>query len=252
MTSSIAPDLISQLRRATRVVALTGAGISAESGVPTFRDAQSGLWAQYDPQELATAAAFRRNPSLVWDWYEWRRSLIAQAAPNAGHEALVAMEQKVPHFTLVTQNVDGLHRQAGSRNVLELHGNIVRNKCFSEETVVAAGDEVPGDDAGPPLCPHCGDRLRPDVVWFGEALPENELKEAIRAVEECQVLLCIGTSGLVHPAASLPLLAAERGALTVEINPQVTALSQWMDYVLRGPAGEILPALLEATWPDEE
>lgn len=251
MPAHIPPELITYLRRATHVVALTGAGISAESGVPTFRDAQSGLWAQYDPQELATAAAFRRNPALVWDWYEWRRSLVAQAAPNPGHRALAEMEQKVPHFTLVTQNVDGLHRQAGSRNLLELHGNIMRNKCFSEETVIAAGDEEPGDGAGPPRCPHCGDYLRPDVVWFGEALPEGELSAAMRAVEECQMLLCIGTSGLVHPAASLPLLAAERGALTVEINPQVTALSQWMDYVLRGPAGEVLPALLKATWTSE-
>ncbi len=166
----IPTELIEALRKAARVTALTGAGISAESGVPTFRDAQTGLWAKYRPEELATTEAFRRNPRLVWDWYTWRRERVAQAHPNPGHLALAEMEKRVPQFTLVTQNVDGLHRRAGSRNVIELHGNIMRTKCFHEDIMVEAWADT-GET--PPSCPHCGGPLRPDVVWFGEALPAD-------------------------------------------------------------------------------
>jgi len=241
----IPEDLIATLRRAQQVAVLTGAGVSAESGVPTFREAQTGLWARYDPQELATPQAFLRNPKLVWEWYAWRRELVASAEPNPAHVALVEMERRVPTFTLITQNIDNLHHEAGSRNVVELHGNIRRNKCFEEGRVVE--DWQPTGDA-PPRCPECGSLIRPDVVWFGEALPGNALAAAIAATRTCDVFFSIGTSALVHPAAALPLEAAENGATTVEVNPEKTPVSVWMDVTLPGPAGELLPALVSAVW----
>ena len=247
--TSIPAELIARLRQARRVAVLTGAGISAESGVPTFRQAQTGLWARYDPQQLATPQAFRRQPQLVWDWYAWRRGLVAGVEPNPGHFALAELERRVPQFTLITQNVDSLHQRAGSRAVLELHGNIARTTCSREGRVVEAWPE---SDERPPRCPHCGAFLRPDVVWFGEALPADTLEAAIAATQAAEVFLTIGTSGLVHPAASLPLLAAEHGAVTVEVNPEETPLSEEMTYCLRGPSGVLLPALVAAVWPDKE
>lgn len=242
------PDvLVARLRGAGRVAVLTGAGVSAESGVPTFRQAQTGLWAQYDPQALATPQAFRRQPQLVWDWYAWRRELVASAAPNPGHYALVEMERHVPQFTLITQNVDSLHQRAGSQAIIELHGNLLRTKCSREDRVVESWPET--NDV-PPRCPLCGAFLRPDVVWFGEALPAGGLALAADAAQHAQVFLTVGTSGIVHPAASLPLLAHDAGAMTVEVNPDDTPLSEWMTYRLRGAAGEILPALVAAVWPD--
>jgi len=238
-------DLITRLRGAQRVAVLTGAGISAESGVPTFREAQTGLWAQYDPQELATPTAFRRNPRLVWEWYAWRRELVAQAQPNPGHLALVAMEQWVPQLTLITQNVDGLHGRAGSQRVIELHGNIMRTKCFADGRSITTWP--PTDDV-PPRCPHCGDYLRPDVVWFGESLPYDALATAVAAARACDVFLSIGTSAVVQPAASLPLEALQTGATIVEINPQPTPLSRYATFVLAGLAGEILPQLVETVF----
>ncbi|HOU39739.1 MAG TPA: NAD-dependent deacylase [Promineifilum sp.] len=245
--ATLPPALLDSLRRAGRVVVLTGAGISAESGVPTFRQAQTGLWAQYDPQELATPAAFRRQPQLVWDWYAWRRELVAGVAPNPGHFALASMEAYVPTFTLITQNVDSLHQRAGSRHVIELHGNITRVKCSREERVV---ETWPATEERPPRCPDCGAFLRPDVVWFGEALPAAVLHAASEAARLADIFLTIGTSGLVQPAASLPRLAAGNGAVTVEINIEDTPLSPRMDYTLRGPSGVILPMLVERAWPD--
>ncbi len=247
--TSIPAELIARLRQARRVAVLTGAGISAESGVPTFRQAQTGLWARYDPQQLATPQAFRRQPQLVWDWYAWRRGLVAGVEPNPGHFALAEIERRVPQFTLITQNVDSLHQRAGSRAVLELHGNIARTTCSREGRVVEAWPE---SDERPPRCPHCGAFLRPDVVWFGEALPADVLEAAIAATRTADVFLTIGTSGLVHPAASLPLLAARQGAVTVEVNPEETPLSEEMTYCLRGPSGVLLPALVAAVWPDKE
>ncbi len=243
----IPSSLVEALRAARHVAALTGSGISAESGVPTFRDPQHGLWARYRPEELATPQAFRRDPKLVWDWYTWRRQLVAQAAPNPGHLALVELERRVPRLTLITQNVDGLHQRAGSRAVVELHGNINRAKCFREGMVVEAWE-----DAGqsPPACPHCGGPLRPDVVWFGEALPLDALQAAVEATETCQIFFSIGTSGLVEPAASLAYAALKRGALAVEINPAATPLTERAVH-LRGPAGQVLPALVQAAWPLE-
>lgn len=239
------PSLIMAIRNARRVAALTGAGISAESGIPTFRQAQTGLWAKYDPQELATPQAFRRNPRLVWDWYSWRRDLVSQANPNPGHYALADMEEKAPHFTLITQNVDGLHKRAGSRNIIELHGNLGRVKCFEEGHIFDVWETT---DDPPPHCPTCGSLLRPDVVWFGEFLPREALHLALIASREADVFLTVGTSALVEPAASLPLEASTHGATLVEINPDVTPLSDRATFRLTGPSGVLLPALVAAVW----
>lgn len=241
MPVHIPDDLITTLRDAERVVVLTGAGISAESGVPTFREAQTGLWTQYDPRELATPQAFARNPRLVWEWYEWRRSLIQKAKPNMAHYALVDLEQAIPTFLLVTQNIDGLHWLAGSRDIIEMHGNIARTKCFDEGHVVGwwpEGGELP------PLCPHCGGPLRPDVVWFGEGIPDQALRAAFDAATGCDVFLCIGTSAVVQPAAQLPLLAKRMGAPIIEVNPDQTSISVVADWSLRGKAGDVLPMLV--------
>jgi NAD-dependent deacetylase len=239
--------LLQALRDARRVAVLTGAGISAESGVPTFRDAQTGLWAQFKPEELATAEAFRRQPRLVWEWYAMRRARVGSVAPNAGHQTLVALEQRVPEFLLITQNVDGLHQRAGSRRVVELHGNITRTKCFEENVVVERWDET---GEVPPRCPRCGGWLRPDVVWFNEMLPEGLFEQASAASQKCDVFLSIGTSAVVYPAASLPNEALESGATVVEINPARTPLTPHVHDFLQGPSGEILPALLRAVWPE--
>ena len=243
----IPSSLVEALRVAHHVAVLTGSGISAESGVPTFRDAQDGLWAKYRPEELATPQAFRRNPGLVWDWYTWRRRLVAQAAPNAGHLALVELGRRVPRLTLITQNVDGLHQRAGSQAVIELHGNINRTTCSREGVVVETWAD-PGQS--PPACPHCGGPLRPDVVWFGETLPLDALQAAADAAGTCQIFFSIGTSGLVEPAASLAYAALRRGALVVEVNPAATPLTDHAVH-LRGPAGQVLPALVQAAWPPE-
>jgi NAD-dependent deacetylase len=237
--------LISALRDAGRVVALTGSGISAESGVPTFREAQTGLWERYDPQELATPEAFERDPGLVWEWYEWRRRLVTEAEPNPGHLALAELERRVPGFTLVTQNVDGLHGRAGSRKAIELHGNILRTRC-SVEGVTLEPDEA---RVVPPVCPNCGAPLRPDVVWFGETLPAAAFEAASEAAGGCDLFLSIGTSSLVYPAAALPHEALENGATLVEINAGETPLTGRADHVLRGRAGEILPELVRETFP---
>jgi NAD-dependent deacetylase len=239
----IPPELVESLRSARYVVVLTGAGVSAESHIPTFRDAQTGLWAHYDPEELATPQAFRRNPRLVWEWYAWRRELVAQAKPNPGHLALAELERRLPEFTLITQNVDGLHQQAGSRNVIELHGNINRTKCFEEGEII---DSWPPTTELPPHCPRCGGYLRPDVVWFGEMLSPQALRAAFAATERCDLFMSIGTSSLVQPAASLPFTALERGAVVVEINPDTTPLTSHVTYALQGAAGQILPRLTEA------
>ena len=238
--------LIQHLRAAQHVVVLTGAGISAESGVPTFRDALTGLWAKYDPQELATPEAFRNNPRLVWEWYAWRRNLVSEVEPNPGHLALAALERRVSEFTLITQNVDSLHQRAGSTLVIELHGNLSRVKCSEEDRIVETWADS-GDI--PPRCPFCGGMLRPDVVWFGEMLPVQELRRAIQASRSADMFLTIGTSALVQPAASLPFEALENGAEVIEINIDRTPLSPWMTYTLQGKAGVILPALIEAAWP---
>lgn len=232
--------LIECLAKAKRVTVLTGAGVSAESGVPTFRDAQTGLWAKYRAEDLATPRAFQRNPRLVWEWYEWRRKLVSDAKPNPAHMALVEMEKRFPAFSLITQNVDGLHHRAGSRAVIELHGNITRTKCFDEGTIISSWPET--SDV-PPRCPNCGGMLRPDVVWFEEPLPEREMTLASEATD-CDVFFSVGTSTLVQPAASLPFAAVHSGATVVEINPQPTPFTDHAHFVLAGAAGTILPELL--------
>lgn len=191
--------------------------------------------------ELATPEAFERDPRLVWDWYAWRRELVDAAAPNPGHEALAELEQSVPTFVLLTQNVDGLHRRAGSQNVVELHGNIMRSKCSVEGVSVEPRED---DPELPPSCPGCGAFLRPDVVWFGEALPAEALEEAYGAARKCDLFFSIGTSGLVQPAASLAFEAQRQGAVIVEVNPNDTPLTRHAEYTLRGRAGEVLPALV--------
>ncbi|MCL4303957.1 MAG: NAD-dependent deacylase [Anaerolineae bacterium] len=241
-------ELIDTLRTARHVVVLTGAGISAESGLPTFRDRLTGLWAQYKPEELSTPQAFRHNPGLVWEWHAELRRAMAEAVPNAGHLALAQMEQKIPQFTLLTQNIDGLHQRAGSRNVIELHGNIARTKCADEDVIVEAWEET-GEI--PPRCPHCRGLLRPDVVWFGEMLPKEALALANTAAKECDVFFSIGTSGVVEPAASLAYRAMEKGATVVIINLDVQTNLSSKYYKIHAAAGIILPILLQA-WSTED
>lgn len=255
----IPEKLIATITGSRRILVVTGAGMSAESGVPTFRDAQTGMWEKYDPAELATPEAFRKNPTLVWQWYQWRRHKVAEALPNPGHRALadwerasdkpglhsVADTQQDAWFQLVTQNVDGLHQQAGSRNVIELHGNLLEARCFSdchEATAIAAS----GGDEPPPRCPHCDDWMRPNVVWFGEALPQAALEIASHAAAHCDVFLSIGTSSLVYPAAALAETALRHGAAVIEVNTRETPLSEHATWSLRGPAGEALPTLVAA------
>ena len=240
--TTVPEAVIETLRKARSVAVLTGAGTSAESGVPTFRDAQTGLWAQYDPHELATPEAFVRNPKLVWDWYAWRRSLCERAEPNDGHRALVEMATRV-RTTLVTQNVDGLHQRAGSADVIELHGNITRVRCAETGALVDTWGE-----GTPPRHPTTGAYLRPDVVWFGEALPPDALEAAFRAAQLSDVFLCVGTSTVVHPAAQLPFEALRSGKVVIEINPVPTPLTERATFVLEGPSGIVLPALVSAVW----
>lgn len=231
-----------------RLVVLTGAGVSKESGVPTFRDALDGLWARYDPQQLATAEAFRRDPKLVWDWYEYRRGLVRAAEPNPGHHALAELETLRP-LVVVTQNVDDLHQRAGSREIVALHGAIMRNKCFDacrgEPTVIEVAALPDFDPAqGPPRCPHCEGWVRPDVVWFGEALPAGALQRAAELAGAADVMLVVGTSGVVQPAASLPFLARQAGARIIEVNPRPSEITRVAHLWLEGPSGEVLPQVV--------
>ena len=240
-------DLIRLLQpgRSAKWAVLTGAGVSQESGLRTFRDAQVGLWRQYKPEDLASPAAFRRDPKLVWDWYAWRREAVKAVRPNPGHYALAEIEKRIPSFTLITQNVDGLHRMAGSQNVLELHGNIQRVRCSECYTFT----ETWGDDIeSVPQCSVCGGLLRPDVVWFGEALPRDQLEAAVEAARSCDVFFSIGTSAVVQPAASLAHAARNRGAVVVEINAEPTSLTPKVDYAFHGKSGEILPEFVKAIW----
>lgn len=249
MRAYIDPQDVRQAREALAaarsIAVLTGAGISAESGIPTFRDALTGLWAKYRPEELATPEAFLRDPTRVWDWYAWRRSKVGSVEPNAGHRALAALERvtiaRGATFNLVTQNVDGLHQAAGSLGVRELHGNIRRVKCFDRGHPAASWPEEPR----PPRCETCGSALRPDVVWFGEMLPAGELEAALDACANCDVFMSVGTSGLVEPAASLPFTALGRGALTIEVNPETTPFTPSTALSFRAAAGTVLPQLAD-------
>ncbi len=230
------------IARLGRVVALTGAGISADSGIPTFRG-RDGLWRKFKPEELATPEAFERNPRLVWEWYRWRMEIIAEARPNPGHYALAELERLGLLECIITQNVDGLHQKAGSRRVIELHGNIWRARCTRCGYRVVF--EKPPEEI-PPRCPRCGGLLRPDVVWFGEPIPEDAWREAVECTLNARVMLVVGTSGVVYPAALLPRMAREQGALIVEVNVEPSALTDEVtDIFLQGRAAEVLPALVE-------
>jgi NAD-dependent deacetylase len=226
-----------------RLVVTTGAGMSKESGIPTFRDAPSALWANYNPEDLATPEGFRRDPPLVWKWYGERREMIGQARPHPGHYAVAELESMYDDFLLLTQNIDNLHRAAGSQNIVEVHGNIFRFKCFDRNHPVPP-DELPVTGEVPPRC-HCGSMIRPDVVWFGEMLDQDDLDRAFGALSSCEVILVVGTSGLVYPAAGFPHAAKSRGAKVVEVNPEETPITDLADVFVESPAGTALPILVE-------
>jgi len=237
----ISDSLKSRLSRETKVVVLTGAGVSAESGVPTFRG-ENGLWKKFRPEELATFDAFMANPKLVWEWYQYRRELIEEVKPNPAHYALVEFQKYFQEFTLITQNVDGLHQRAGCSDVVELHGNIKRNKC------IECGKEIENveikEDEIPPRC-QCGGKIRPDVVWFGEMLPPEAIRVAFDVSSSCDLFFSLGTSAVVHPAASLPVMAKRSGAYLVEVNVEPTELSHLADELLLGKAGEVMPVVVQ-------
>jgi len=234
--------LISKLSSAQNIVAFTGAGISAESGVPTFRGPE-GIWSKFKPEELANMEAFMRNPELVWEWYMHRKKIIAGVQPNAGHKALAAMELHFASFVIITQNIDNLHRRAGSTRIYELHGNIERNYCMRCRRIYSDIDML--GKMKVPECGKCGGLIRPDVVWFGEMLPQDQWAGAVKAAESAEVFFSIGTSGEVYPAASLPSLAKHHGAFLVEINPNPTTIASYADEFLMGPSGTVLPLICE-------
>lgn len=237
----ISQSVADMVKSARRIAVLTGAGVSAESGVPTFRG-KDGLWNNYRAEELATPEAFGRDPALVWRWYDWRRTLIAPLTPNPGHYALAEFETIFPKFTLITQNVDGLHAKAGSRAPIELHGNIWKTRCVYEGTIFD-NHETPLKKI-PPRCQNCGALIRPHIVWFGESLEEDVLGAAIEAAENCDMFFVIGTSAVVQPAASLAHVARRNGAKVMEINMEETSITPFADVTLLGPSGKVLPELL--------
>lgn len=246
--AAIPPGLIEALRSARRVCVFTGAGMSAESGVPTFRDALTGLWARFDAERLATPEAFHRDPPLVWGWYEWRRMKMRLAQPHAGHRALAALERRLSSLTVITQNVDDLHERAGSTRVLHLHGELEATRCVRCGSPFELPAGIPEEPEGgrriePPRCASCGDRVRPGVVWFGESLPTPILQQAQAAAEACDLWITVGTSGLVYPAAELPLVAARAGATLVQVNPLPTPLDAHYHHVLSASAARCLPEL---------
>ena len=238
--SGIPQPLENALRNTRHVFVLTGAGVSAESGIPTFREAQTGLWASYDPLELATPDAFQRNPELVWKWYAWRRELVARAEPNDGHRALARLADLVPKLTLVTQNVDGLHQRAGSSGVIEMHGNLFETRCAADQLAI----ENVQNSAEVPTCPACGANGRPGVVWFGEAIPSDALEMADRGLSDCDLFFSVGTSAQVWPAAGFVDVAKRNDATTVEVNPTPTNTGGTFDVQLQEPAGVGLPKLV--------
>lgn len=243
-------NLLNALRSARHVVVFTGAGVSAESGIPTFRDSLTGLWERFDAASLATPEAFRADPALVWGWYEWRRMKVLQAQPNSAHRAIAELARHIPRLTLVTQNVDDLHERAGSEDVIHLHGSLHRPRCFGCGRVPDACLGMPAEpEAGrrlePPRCSQCGGQLRPGVVWFGESLPAGALEAAFAAAQACDLLISVGTSGVVYPAAQVPQLAWEAGAVVAYVNPQLQSGLREREYALGGPAGEQLPDLLD-------
>lgn len=250
LTDKLIQQAAEHIRHAKQITVLTGAGVSKESGIPTFRDALDGLWAQYDPTQLATPQAFQLNPKLVWDFYEFRRDLMRPAQPNPGHIALAELQRRYSSLRIITQNVDDLHERAGNTDVIRLHGNIARNKCFfhcqGEPTVVDISQIEWDKTSGPPPCPHCGRWVRPDVVWFGEMLPPVAISRARELLQRTDVMLVVGTSGLVSPSAEMPGTARAHGAVIIEVNPDTSMISHIADLKLEGPSGEVLPRMVEA------
>lgn len=243
-----ADTLAQQLRIAQHVVVFTGAGASAESGIPTFRDALIGLWERFDPAQLATSEAFRADPALCWGWYEWRRQKVVQAQPNGAHLAIAELASHVPKMTVVTQNVDDLHERAGSQDVIHLHGSLHSPRCINcglAYRLPLTTDALPeeGSRIEPPRCTACNGYVRPGVVWFGEMLPEEAWSAGLAAAEECDVFLSIGTSGIAYPAAGLPLRALGKGATVVHINPVRFDISS-QEHFLKGPASVMMQTLL--------
>ncbi|MER5457147.1 NAD-dependent deacylase [Micromonospora sp. NPDC002389] len=251
MTEPVTPAAVTALREARRVVIFTGAGMSAESGVPTFRDALTGLWQRYDAHTLATPEAFQADPALVWGWYEWRRHTVRRAEPHDGHRAVAAIEAHVPETVLITQNVDDLHERAGSVAPIHLHGSLFAPRCSRCAHPATLAEETPPGDGGrmpPPDCVRCTAPVRPGVVWFGESLPQQALEAAVEAAAACDLLLTIGTSGVVYPAAEIPRVAARLGATVIQVDPAPTPLDAVADVNLRGSAARVLPALVRAAW----
>jgi NAD-dependent deacetylase len=236
---SFPPELKKNFQKSTSLVVLTGAGVSAESGMPTFRG-KDGWWRNYRAEELATPTAFARDPKLVWEWYDMRRKIIHNCSPNPAHDTIADMEQYFENFLLITQNVDGLHRRAGNTKIIELHGNLWHVRCL-EEGRTFDFMEVPLKII-PPTC-DCGALIRPDVVWFGESLPREAIDNAFAAAQDCDVMLVVGTSGVVQPAASLPVVAKNSGAVVIEVNLEPTPFTDLVDYSFLGKAGEVLPDL---------
>lgn len=252
MTNDKIKQAAEAIRSAKKIAVLTGAGVSKESGVPTFRDALDGLWAKYNPQELATPMAFHKNPKLVWDWYQFRRELVSTAKPNPGHIALADLEKRYPRTVIITQNVDDLHEQAGNKHIIHLHGNIAESKCLDNcqgaPTIIDLESFEWDREKGPPACPHCGEPVRPNVVWFHEMLPEDDLNRAYAVSLACDLMIVVGTSGLVVPAATLPEIAKrspDTPAKIIEVNPDSTAITPLTDIKLDGASGEILPQVME-------
>jgi NAD-dependent deacetylase len=235
---SIPGDILERLKHARRASVLTGAGISAESGIPTFRGA-GGIWEKYDFTKLATPEGFKEDPRLVWEWYQLRQREMKKAKPNPAHETIAKMEDHYDEFAVLTQNIDGMHKRAGSRNIVELHGNIWRMRCPRDATVIDLDSPV---EEIPPLC-HCGSMLRPDVVWFGEQLSHEVLEKASAAASMSDVMFVVGTSAVVYPAAALPVLTKNKGGLVIEVNVERTDLSAYADISVFGRAGELMPAL---------
>lgn len=240
--ATVIDPLATALRDTPCVTVLTGSGLSADSGIPTFRDARDGLWAHHRPEDIATPEAFERDPIGVWQWYRERRRRAGEVAPNAGHRALAELERRRPDLCLITQNVDGLHQRAGHRDVIEFHGNLFANRCHHEGRAVAVDDAT----AEPPACPRCGGPVRPGVVWFGEAIPDETLERALAAARACELFLAVGTAARVQPAAGLADLARHQGARIAEINPEDTGLGDALDIRVRARAAEALPALVQA------
>ena len=252
MNNDSSCHITAALGSANHVVVLTGAGVSAESGLPTFRDNLTGLWAQYDPTQLATPDAFRRDPALVWGWYEWRRMMDMQALPNLAHKAIAELAHLVPKLTVITQNVDSLHERAGSSEVIHLHGSLHQPRCFAcaKQFFLAEYPDEPaeGRKLEPPRCEKCNGKIRPGVVWFGEKLPKLAVQTAFKAARECDILLSIGTSGMVYPAANIPSTALLSGALVLHINTQTMPETTGNEYNLTGCVTDTLPSLLAATF----